>query len=282
MTVYSRESSEYDGEPYELYRAAFGVSAADVARYTTAPFDITRNNEVYKPLPIDRSDIIASPGLDDSIMTVEVPHDCSLAQQYKLYPPAQPITLNIWRGHFGEPRDSEILIWTGRILWCDVENEFSAKLECEPLNGSLKRVGLRRYYQYMCPHTLYKSTTCGADKLANQFPTVALSYSGNQISVSSVGVSAEDPRLIGGSIEWVTNGLVYARTIIDVDYQGGNTVLTVIGQFRDLQPDQEVNLYRGCDRTLTDCRDTFNNAINFGGQPFIPTENPTGKTGTFY
>ena len=38
----------------------------------------------------------------------------------------------------------------------------------------------------------------------------------------------------------------------------------------DIQVGDTFDAYPGCDKTLTDCRDKFDNVVNFGGFPFIP------------
>lgn len=285
MTFDAREKSEYEGEPYELYRAAYGVVDADIARWTSAPFEVFRNGEKYVPMASERDPVIASPSIDESTLNVEVPIDSQIAAQYKLYPPAQPIMLNIWRGHVGEPVDSEILVWTGRILWCSFdEAQGLATLECEPINLSLKRLGLRKHYQYMCSHVLYESNSCRADRFDPQhrFDTFVRAVSGNQVIVESITQDPASPRLVSGYLDWIVDDLVYSRTILDAAIDGTATTLTLIGPATRLLVGAPVEIIRGCNHTFTECRNQFQNTVNFGGMPWIPTTNPGNKTKTFY
>jgi len=43
---------------------------------------------------------------------------------------------------------------------------------------------------------------------------------------------------------------------------------------------QSVTLYPGCSHTIADCRDKFNNLVNFGGFPWIPSKNPFNNSVT--
>lgn len=285
MSYDLREKSEYEGEPYELYRAAYGVVDADIARWTTAPFEIFRNGEKYVPMTSDRDPVIASPSIDEATLNIEVPINSQIAAQYKLYPPAQPIQLNIWRGHVGEPADSEILVWTGRILWCSFDDpQGIATLECEPISLSMKRLGLRRHYQYMCSHVLYESNSCRADRFdpGNRFNSFVRAVSGNTVVIESITQDPANPRLVSGYLDWFVNDLLYSRTILAASIDGTATTLTLIGPTRGLKVGQDIEIVRGCNHTFSECRNQFQNTVNFGGMPWIPAENPGNKTKTFY
>jgi len=43
-----------------------------------------------------------------------------------------------------------------------------------------------------------------------------------------------------------------------------------------LKSGMEIRAYAGCNRTIQECSSKFNNTLNYGGMPFIPTKNPFG------
>ena len=43
--------------------------------------------------------------------------------------------------------------------------------------------------------------------------------------------------------------------------------------FEDITTGETMSIFAGCDRTFETCKDKFSNGINFGGCPYIPTEN---------
>lgn len=47
----------------------------------------------------------------------------------------------------------------------------------------------------------------------------------------------------------------------------------------DIQVGDTYELYRGCDKTFATCRDTFDNAVNFRGEPHIPGNDEISKFG---
>lgn len=54
------------------------------------------------------------------------------------------------------------------------------------------------------------------------------------------------------------------------------TVLTLLRPAQ-LPAGTVVATYPGDDHTLTTCDQKFNNAVNYGGDPFIPQKNPMGS-----
>ena len=86
---------------------------------------------------------------------------------------------------------------------------------------------------------------------------------------------------LGGLVEWinVNNGLKEIRTITALRPDG--TAVTIRGVMRGLTPGTQINLIRGCNHLMSGCY-THNNILNYGGQPFIPLENPLSTKNQFY
>lgn len=54
-----------------------------------------------------------------------------------------------------------------------------------------------------------------------------------------------------------------------------NNLVTLPQSFIDLKVGDAVTLLHGCDHArLGDCKNKFNNVVNYGGMDFIPTVNP--------
>src|SRR5690606_25380278 len=144
--------------------------------YTDAETAVVFEGITYVPIPISRSAVKASGTLDKSALKVSVPINAEIAELFRIYPPAQVVTLVIRQGHIGDP-DSEFLVhWSGRVLSTerkDSECEFS----CEPIATSMRRTGLRRHYQIGCPHVLY-GPRCRASKALATTVAEALTVAG--------------------------------------------------------------------------------------------------------
>lgn len=280
MSTLSKEQSIQESKPYELFRFVYGPRAQDIATYTTRLTPITFNGETYTPLPVDREAITISQSLDNAVLAVNLPHDSVIAQQYRLYPPVVPVTVTIFRGQEGE--DTPIPIWVGRVIWGDFQEDLSIRLECEPITTGFKRVGLHLHYQHVCPHVLYDNKTCKASKNGNTRNRLASVVQGNLVQFD-LSTSNNTFRYAGGVVTFTKNGLTHKRTVFRKEDITGGTRLHLIGTVEGLLlPGDTFTIERGCARTLTECASVFNNAVNFGGFPFIPTENPTNSSRVFY
>jgi uncharacterized phage protein (TIGR02218 family) len=160
----------------------------------------------------------------------------------------------------------------GRILnvsWSGA----AAQIHCESVYSSIKRPGLRRMYQKQCPHVLY-SASCGVSAAAEKVTRTVSSITGLDVTVSSLS-GFSDGYFAGGYIEWITGGFTERRSIRG---HTGN-VLTV--NFQPYGLAGSVDIYPGCDHTLTTCNTKYSNSANYGGMPYIPTKNPFDGTPVF-
>ena len=147
----------------------------------------------------------------------------------------------------------------------------------------MRRMGLRRNYQYSCSHVLF-GPSCKASKLAARETATVASISGASITLNPGWTSHPHERFSAGMIEWTNSkGDLETRSIMSVS---GDTLM-IGGMLRDVYVGMTVYPYRGCARTLNGCAEHSNateasNIHNFGGCPFIPTQNPVGRTSVFY
>lgn len=270
------------GEPMELYRFEYGAGALTVFTYTDGDFAVTSGGEEYRPIPIEREALNASGTLDKSALEVSVPENSALADVFRVSPPANVMRLTIWQCHW-DPDERAITtplaIWAGRVLSCGRAGHW-ATFECEPITSSLRRVGLRRHWQYMCPHVLY-GDRCRATSGDHTVGATAQSVDRRSVTVSGEAGNQWN----GGMIEFTPTGEPTTRltiTRVQYDSDSGSTRFELAGVLRGLAAGDEFNLVRGCSHTLDECRDVFDNAPNFGGMPWIPRDNPHGSTRIYH
>jgi uncharacterized phage protein (TIGR02218 family) len=265
MTYDVTESSIYSGEPVELYKAVRGTTKF---LYTSAQQAITYNTETYQPISIERTEIEQNREINRSSITVTVPRDMDIADQFRLYPPADIVSMTVFRGH---PSDGEFkAIWVGRILsveWSGIR----AELTCEPIFSSLRRSGLRRKYGAMCPHVLY-GVACGVNQLSNQLTGPVTIIGSGTLDINGLSGFADD-YFTGGFVRFYTEtGLGDTRFI--TAHTGGQITIPIA--FQELVVGDSVDVFPGCNRTMDDCETKFNNLDNYGGWPYIPGVNPFG------
>ncbi|RWP69565.1 phage BR0599 family protein [Mesorhizobium sp.] len=292
MTFDIRESSRYSGAPVTLYLIQGAENeGADVPLGPFALCDgespIVRDGVTYQPWPIKHGDLSHDGTLDKSDLTVTLALGTPLDTLFIAYPPSQVVNLTIFEGHIGDAVTVENFpaVWLGRITSGGyVENEL--ELSCVPVSTSIKRPGLRRNYQIGCPHALYEPNSCRASKSAATVTRQAASVVRNQVTLNaSLGAYAQ---YVGGLLEWANSdtGQKEIRTISAVHPAG--LVVTVRGAGRGLAPGTAVSVIRGCNRQMSGCSLHTNsvtggpNIHNYGGQPFIPLENPISQKNQFY
>lgn len=292
MTYGAVESSRYLGEPVSLYLFSFGPGDTDFFAYTDAEQVITKDHGDgrsaidYQPTPVDRSKITSSGGLDKSNTTLSLPVDSGLAQLYLVYPPSQVTTLTMRGGHLSDPDLEFKVYWTGRVLSCSRKGS-KAELTCEPVSTSMRRNGLRRRWQFGCPHALY-GPDCGANKPAATTSLALAGASASRITLTGGWVTeAAAQKYLGGMVQWVRSGSTEIRTIIRIESAG--TVLLMDGPATGLHAGSMVDVILGCNHKSGtpaqpdgDCGPLHDNILNFGGQEYIPYKNPIGFVNQYY
>ena len=265
--------SRFFGRPIELYKFQYGDHPSNAFLFTDAEFPVTRTGavptEIYQPTPISRATVTNSGTLDKSAFEVVVTRDNPVAEMFRVYPPSRVVTVTIYQGEAEDPDAEFKPLWSGRILAVGWDGS-QAKLQCEPISTSLTRVGLRRNFQYMCPHMLY-GPQCGASKAAATVSRTIQSASGNTVTL---GVELTNPdHYRGGLLQWLdSQGIQQSRTITNVS--GATLTINGVCSLPSLWP---VTITKGCTRLITFCRDVHNNVPNFGGQPWIPLKNPASN-----
>lgn len=275
MSFESVETSRDRGEPIQLYQFTYGPGELDKFCYTDAETNVPWGDLLFLSVPIERGDITSSGTTDKSSLVISLPQTEDIAELFRVYPPSFTVGIILWQGHADIPLSEYKVIFSGVVLSCAREGGLEAKLTCEPLSVSMQRVGLRRNYQYMCPHVLY-GNQCRADKAAASTTSSVVSVTGRYVLLA--GAVSEQHHYAGGLLEWL-NGRAQMeyRTILSVDSVGGDTRLLLGGTPIDLDPGTAITMSKGCAHTTTACVEVHDNILNYGGQPYIPTKNPLGR-----
>lgn len=267
MTYDARESSRESGAPVELYEFARG---SVIERYTSADADVPIGADTYTAAALQRGHIEASAERARNAISISCPRDFPIAELFRVAPPTEIITLTLRRRHRD---DSEIVVvWMGRVLNCEWQGAV-ARLNCEPVITSMRRIGLRRKYQRQCPHVLYMQGPgqCGVDKADHANATTVTAVSGLVLSVAALATKPWP----GGFVEWTTPGGEIERRFITAR---SGLDLTLSQAFQGIAASDSVVVYPGCDHTQATCSSVYANGENYGGFPFIPLKNPFDGT----
>jgi uncharacterized phage protein (TIGR02218 family) len=270
MSYNTQETGAQTGAPVELYEFRHGPN---YYRYTSADADMVRGTKTYEAVPLSRNSIEATQELARQALKISCAATLPILSLFRLAPPSDVITVTVYRMHRGDAES--IIVWMGRILNVTWRGQ-QAEIHCESVHTSIKRPGLRRMYQKQCPHVLY-SSQCGASESEYRAQLSVAGVSGLNVTVNGLSAFAAE-YFAGGYIEWVNfSGVTERRAIRS---SSGN-VLVINFQPFGLDAGMSVDVYPGCDHTLATCANKFENSLNYGGMPYIPTKNPFGGVAVF-
>ena len=253
--------------PVELYKFSLGSEIWGFA--ATCDENYFFDGITYVPEVIVRTGLRYSSDFARDVLTVTVPADNAVAARFFSGTPEYQVKLSVLRGgyHGGTFRQ----VWSGTVNGASFDfsdGAYTCDLSCETLAAKMERQGLARCYQLTCPHTLY-GTRCGLEQ--------GLFATGDVVTqlVTSVtlalGKSYADGYFAGGHLVRNSDGM--RRYIVS---STGNTIRLERAMHAGVG--DGLALYPGCDKTRTTCCTKFNNGVNFGGFPWLPTENPFTAT----
>lgn len=252
--------------PAELYTISVGST---VYLYTSAEDAITVGATTYQPLEgISRSSLSLG-GPTDNVggITITVPGTNAVAQQYVEGIPGQLATVEIDRYQRGD--GSTARIFEGKIRAVTfTDGGFVASLEVLPSFEAVSREIPRFKFSSLCNHVLYDDR-CQVDDTSASFRLSAAActaVSGRTITVTGADANG-DGYYTGGFVE---NAAGDDRRLI---LEQTGTVLTLLLPFTTTPLGTNVTVLAGCDHTISTCESKFDNVINFGGFPFVPTKN---------
>ena len=280
MSFSTYETSRSRGRPVNLYFFRWGSTPNSYHAYTDAENEIIHDGITYEPVPVMRGAIVSSGTLDKAALEIRMPLNLDFPSMFLAYPPPQVVTLTIRQGHLDDTDAEFLVVWTGRVISTKREGN-EAVFQGEPVSTSMRRNGLRRHYQYTCPHVLYGPHCRANEAAATSRTTVSEVYPGSVVLASNWIPPGKQPEhYIGGILRWTGQGLTEIRTILRVMGQDNRT-LELSGVTRNLSPGQSVEVILGCNRQMSGCQ-LHNNIQNFGGFPWIPKKNPVGYVNNYY
>ena len=283
MSFEEFEESRDRGEPINLFLFEYGPSIEHRLGLTDFEQPILFNGLTYQPQPADRGTIKASGTLDKSELELRTDRENPIAELFRIYPPSQTVRVTIYQGHADDPAKQYLVVWTGRVLNVKWEQS-ECRLSCEPISTSLRRPGLRRRYQFSCPHVLYGSMCQASKAAATKYATLAEPAEGSRKVKVNYTLAEDELRTYrGGTVEWTTpSGLSESRTILGIEGDGNLTTFVLSGIVRELLVGGQVALVKGCAHNMDDCGKLHNNILNYGGMPWFPTKNPIGSYSPYY
>lgn len=262
MSYDVNERSVQDGAPIELYE--FRAPGYTPYRYTSAPVPITRQGFLFTPKAMNRSRLkVATHDSDDHYLEITLPANDPYIQTFGVQIAPPGLELLIYRYHAGDTPESALALWLGPVTAITISGDTATVRTSSAfgaiLSGNLPSV----YFQAPCNWTLYDAQ-CKVDRDLWSFTAEVVAVVANVVTLNAWDTDFDAVSFLGGEIVIPRNGerrMIAIRSAEDV---------TVSFPFSDMRIGDEVRLSAGCNHSFEDCRDKFNNAVEYGGDRFVP------------
>jgi uncharacterized phage protein (TIGR02218 family) len=264
MTYAAFDTSIQDGDP--VYLMLF-VRDGTEWRYTNAALSVIALSETWLASSVEMGAKSMSKEVSKNSISFKFPRNNSFAAAFLAGRSDAVTSITVYRGHIGDPDDEWNLWWKGR----DTSTKYGKgviTIEAESVLTTAKQNGLQRKYQKGCSHALYQRG-CNLDMASFEDSLSVAAVDGVTLTVTGAD-SEVDGFYTGGVFEASDGTLRFIRSHV------GETI-TLAWPIDGLTTGTH-SLYPGCNRTLATCDAKFSNAVNFGGQPWIPgaNNNPMG------
>jgi uncharacterized phage protein (TIGR02218 family) len=271
------EGSTRRAGPIRLFR--FQVDQNRFFRYTDNDRDVQFDDETFTAIPIDSPDTSSTTLLENDTYEITMPKVADMAEYLKAYPPSFVMRAEVFMLHPERAPEDRRRVFIGKIVGVSTRGA-EAIVSCDTLDSSFRNPGLRRTYQRQCPHVLY-GPACRAAKVPLDLVVLPLTAGINTLALEDFPVSEDAAHYLGGQIEWsIPDGKV-VRNIIQSYRDGTSLRLALAGPANTALPGSTVSIFKGCERTEESCTERFDNILNYGGQPWIPLENPIQSISTY-
>jgi uncharacterized phage protein (TIGR02218 family) len=258
----------------DLY--TFTLIGGNVLRYSSAPTALVANGFIFALGPkFERSKTNTVIGTQVDELDINIyPEPTDLIG-------ATPWLQAAWQGQFdgallqlerafmptyGDTSPGTVILFAGRISDIDCSRtaiDMKCRSHLELLNIQMPR----RLWQTSCTH-VFGDPMCQFDRASMQTNFACLAGSTETQIVS--GVSPSPPSLYAqGTITGLTGANAGdSRTVAGI---AGGAVSVKLAFLSSPAIGDQFQLLPGCDRTVATCTNIFNNAIHFGGFPYVPT-----------
>lgn len=271
MTYIALEAATETGKPLELYRFS---NLSEIFTYTSGNDEYTYTSEIYVPRNITRNETAIDSDQSPANLTLRIPANDEFVVRYRISAPPSRDKLVLYRLHLTDGGTPEVITYfKGEVSSVAFQGD-DAIIAAEPSGMVLRRPIPRRSYSNLCGHVLY-DRGCKINDLNAlfKFDTTALIVNGSSVTLNGAGIGTQAANFfVGGFLD---KGSTERRMILAETVVGPTSMTFQIPlPFADLSAGEAVVLRAGCNHSLTTCRTKFNNVVNFGGFPWVPTENP--------
>lgn len=202
-------------------------------------------------------------------LELTMPLDVPVVSLFLPVPSTERVTVKLYWLRSGESFLRER--WSGTVASIS-PSRTAATLKCRSAFTDFATRALNRNWQRGCPLVHYGAGLgeCNVNPEAFRIDGAVTASDGATLHAAE-WAAKPDGWFRGGFIRWQVANATERRFI--TDHTGDALTLLTPAT---IPVGTSVAAYPGCDHTLATCRDKFDNAPNYGGQPNIPEKNPMG------
>ncbi len=288
MSYDSRQISVQDGSIVELYTL---VLSGRTYRLTTNEEDFVLGGNAWHATPgLKRSTRMLQKVGEQRHLEVSISrkHPAAIILMSNGIPP-RTATVRIQRWHRGEASSEMQEIEDGVISHVAVRGAYLVLRVISFVDSILNADLPHAEVSGTCRHMLY-GPGCLVDRnypTYDNHPFMSIATVTSQTGSVLVVPPLVDQFNVARPTGWATFGEV--RRLVDGERRSvliheladlsGNIALTLDVPFAYLVAGDELEVYKGCDHTITMCHEDFNNHLRHGGHPNAPDNNPVNLQG---
>lgn len=237
---------------------------------TSADEIITYNGQSYQPAMVKRQRVNRPSDLTKSTLSIDIDKLQDPVKEYLEAAPLDETWVRLMKVFRNQTPKEAMVIFIGTVANVRIQGR-TANLACDGLEKYLGHLVPRLRYQRLCPYGIYDAG-CGVDKSGFKLTATVDSVSSDGLTITSSSFSSKsDGWWALGWLEF--NGyrrMVTGHVLNDV---------TLRHYIPGLAASDSVDIYAGCNKMMTHCRDKFSNLNGtldtFFGFSYMPFDNPT-------
>ena len=259
MTFESHEISMETGGRIELYALAVGNSIYRMHDGSAAYLSYAGDD--YFKINVSRGRIATG----QEHLTVELPGDHEFSRQFTTIAPGQLGTLTIWSFHRANTADVRV-VYKGVVRSVAFTQDMSQSLlSVVPVSEAFDKEIPQETFQAPCNHVLFDAN-CQVSAGSYKHTGLITAVTGNVITVQGLLSAKGDGWSTSG---FASYGVLDYRLILA---QSGDTCTLALPFYANVLG-LTLDVFAGCDHSISICNSKFSNRINFGGCPYVPTKN---------
>ena len=265
--TYIAEEEALQRKPVELYHI-FSSDESVNWYLTSGDIEVIYDGNTYTPATLSRSGVEYNSNLEVTTMSIQAGYVADFVSDYISVNPVEVLWISVMKLFRDQSPLEASIVFIGQIKDISFKG-IAATVNCVGFEHFLKMPVPTMRYQLTCNWKIFDDNCKKVQ--ADYKTTTTITLDATETILTSADFALEsDGYFNGGTVTFGND----TRGISS--HVGSN--ITIVYKMKDLENNDSVDVYLGCDRRIETCRDNYDNVVNFMGTPFIPIDNPALRT----